>query len=99
MFPNSSRDLIEGYRAPTQASEQCSAGWVKKSLMRIQVQEEDVVEDGSSAPGTSCVHGSVEVLESVLLLLLANLISSVLLISVIISGQLMAAQGAGICLA
>lgn len=41
----------------------------------------------------------MEVLESVLLLLLASLISSVLLISVIISRQFMAAQGAGICLA
>lgn len=34
-----------------------------------------------------------------LLLLLSSLISSVLLVSVIISGQLVAAQGAGICLA
>lgn len=63
------------------------------------MQEEDIVEDECSTPGTSCVHGSVEVLKPVLLLLLASLISSVLLISVIISGQLMAAQGAGICLA
>lgn len=57
------------------------------------------MKDGWSVPGSSCVHGSVKVLKSVLLLLLASLISSVLLISVIISGQLMAAQGAGICLA
>lgn len=41
----------------------------------------------------------MKVLQSVLLLLLASLISSVLLISVIICGQLMAAQGAGVCLA
>ena len=41
----------------------------------------------------------MEVLQSVLLLLLSSLISSVLLISVIISRQLMATQGAGIGLA
>lgn len=63
------------------------------------MQQEDVVEDRCPAPAVSCVHGSMEVLESVLLLLLASLISSVLLISVIISRQFMAAQGAGICLA
>lgn len=61
------------------------------------MQEEDV-EDQHSAPAASCVHGSMQVLKSVLLLLLASLISSVFLISVIISGQLMAAQGTGICL-
>lgn len=37
------------------------------------MREEDVVEDRCSAPGTSCVHGSVEILKSVLLLLLASL--------------------------
>ena len=36
------------------------------------MQEKDV-EDWYSAPGTSCVHGSMEVLKSVLLLLLASL--------------------------
>lgn len=37
------------------------------------MQEEDAVADRCSAPGTSCVHGSMEVLKSVLLLLLASL--------------------------
>lgn len=36
------------------------------------MREEDV-EDGHSAPAASCVHGSMQVLKSVLLLLLANL--------------------------
>lgn len=63
------------------------------------MQEEHVAEDQCPALAASCVHGSMEVLEAVLLLLLASLISLVLLISVIISGQLMAAQRAGIGLA
>lgn len=37
------------------------------------MQEEDIVEDECSTPGTSCVHGSMEVLKPVLLLLLASL--------------------------
>lgn len=36
------------------------------------MQEEDV-EDQHSAPAASCVHGSMQVLKSVLLLLLASL--------------------------
>lgn len=56
-------------------------------------------EDDELSPSHLRVHGPMEVLQSVLLLLLPSLISSVLLVSVIISGQLMAAQGAGICLA
>ena len=37
------------------------------------MQEEHVAEDQCPALATSCVHGSVEVLEAVLLLLLSSL--------------------------
>lgn len=74
-------------------------GWVKRALMRIQGSRGRRWEGWCSTTTASCVHGSMEVLESVLLLLLSSLISSVLFISVVIGGQLMAAKGAGICLA
>lgn len=37
------------------------------------MQEEDTVEDQGSAPTASCVHGSMETLKLVLLLLLSSL--------------------------
>ena len=46
---------------------------MNKPLMRFKMQEEHVAEDQCPALATSCVHGSVEVLEAVLLLLLSSL--------------------------
>lgn len=63
------------------------------------MQREDITEAELSAlAAASRVHGSMEVLQAVLLLLPPSLVFLVLFITVVIGGQLMAAQRAGICL-
>lgn len=101
-FANSTRSLAEDFAKPLHAACEQRSGRVHNETFNEDSRCKRQLRWPASRrviPATSRVHGSVEVLQSVLLLLLSSLISSVLLISIIISGQLMAAQGAGVCLA
>lgn len=78
---------------------QLQAGGKKTFNEESKYKRKDVLEPELSAlAAASRVHGSMEVLQSVLLLLPPSLVFLVLFIAVIISGQLIAAQGARICL-